>query len=382
MAGYKPPTSRCYICPSTTNLFPCSRCSAVEYCSPSHQSQDATRHSTECNNIHESHQRFQTVHNGIKQTYNVTDEGMLPLFNRYIDGALFKHPLSIEYLTASEEYSNSLLSVEGSVAALELVYEHAVWMHCIAHDQNEPGFFVTAALLRMGRDEVCFRYLRAHEDDGAVRSMHSPAVELRRDLLGGFVNQPGIVDMLWGKIKIGEYITATSGLAAMLILFWWINDLKNIENFREVEGWLIQNLNRDVVYMIAETIPQTDFVRTKRLYENDNQKLIEKMETWMEYYFLKLAYQHAGIWQRLLEGIDNNGRFSSQFGSANLPAELCWRAWKDTPGAAEYLRGMVPKAVQWFKEKESLEQVKVAGGIRVDWEEEQMILFGEFLSTV
>lgn len=257
-------------------------------------------------------------------------------------------------------------------------------MHNIASRYNEPGMFVTNSLLLRGEDRLCFRYARLREEDAVVRSFGAPAVELREALVEGFVDQPGILEMLWGEVDIMEYLTRESGLAIVLILFWWVRDLKDLESFREVEGWFVKKLNRDVVHMIVEVIPQSGFVLKERLYQDDNLELIKRLEVWMEYYFLKLYYQHNDFWTTLLEPIEHDGKFLSQSGSARGAVELCWRAWRNTPGAVDHVRGMIPKVEKWVKDRKDLvaEEERRLGPASVGWEEEQMIIFGGFLSVV
>ncbi|KAK6360569.1 hypothetical protein TWF730_006708 [Orbilia blumenaviensis] len=314
--------------------------------SPDHESQDSTRHSTECREVRETRRKYHRLHYCIEKKFGVDKEIVPALLGP--GGPLLGTLEAKGYISASDEYALALLKA-GSAAAIQLAYDHALWMHLVGGRFHYPGIYLSAALLLQGEDKLCFKYALVREKDAAQRLAHYPNIASRDALLSGFADQPDILEQLRDSVHGEKYISKESGYAITLILYWWIQDLRNLQKFREVEGWFTDRMNSDTVYLITKAIPDTGFVLKERLYAEDNAQLIEELNVWIRFYFLRVTYQHPAGWQTLVETIENGGIPSWQGGQDVRPEQCCWRAWRDTPGAVEFVNEMIPKAKKWVE---------------------------------
>ncbi|KAK6528060.1 hypothetical protein TWF281_009318 [Arthrobotrys megalospora] len=357
----------CYVCGSNFNLFACDRCLAIEYCGKDHQkhAQNSGLHTAECDAIHGARRDFQSATDAFKSFYGI-DETELP--NILSDSTVmsqYSNPHAIEYLNSLNLLAEVLIKL-GSPAALRLAYEHVLEMH-ILDDMNSGLLesFMTAVLLFQGEDQLCFQYITfsqntIHDDDYNDDDDMGPDYwsDHKETLLAGFSNQPSVLKQLSIPMDPYEGLTPKLGFPLLLIFFRWMEDLKNLENFRNVELHLTGRLNFDIARIIEKAIPQTDLVRKqfKTILRADIPELIKKLQARIEYTFLLVCMEESYIWHQLLESIENREITEpavtppTEVGdernraSERRAVQLLWRSWAEIPSAVKYVREILPRA--------------------------------------
>ncbi|KAF3933094.1 hypothetical protein ABW20_dc0109922 [Dactylellina cionopaga] len=263
--------------------------------------------------------------------------------------------LGTKYFVARLNLLKAILEVD-SDAALKLAFNHAVDLHLLSREEWQPRGITMVILLRLGEYQQFFEYIRFWTD-------REPSTDYDTDLnlnaLKVLEHRPKKVTMDPLKYtihggKIGEFASHSVEAETLCILMrlLCIQDLKDLERFQQIEHWLQQRTNFDVVKVIQKHIPETDVVAGNRgLWGKNNAELIRKMECWNQFSFYFVECWNTKFWSKLLK-IVGKGRLVKEeiqlVGDRRKFSELCWRLWRDVPGGIDFVRKFITEIEPFY----------------------------------
>ncbi|KAK6350648.1 hypothetical protein TWF718_003835 [Orbilia javanica] len=217
----------------------------------------------------------------------------------------------------------------------------------------------------MKEDQLCFTYLcsRWSRRD---RVTHLAGPEARTDLeaLERLISrkefEKDVLDGLESGVDTSDGTPNIVFQGTMVLLyFWWLEDLKNLQLIRSMENWLVRKLNFDIYTIIQSYMTETVVIQNHRnLLKKNNTSLIKKMERRMRYHFRSGHYMNGTFWEQML-GVSENDMVHSLVDNARLDNKGCSRLtgreedrkflnilywpFRNTPGVFEYVKKMIPE---------------------------------------
>ncbi|KAK6534780.1 hypothetical protein TWF281_006080 [Arthrobotrys megalospora] len=366
---------------STTNLLPCESCSQVHYCRRSHQSlslPDSTR-------IQEAITALSIAEQRLLEKYPIPeDRDVSKLTHIRIIFANLSVPISVPraLVDLTQSYANALRILiatyieVNTCSSLQSAYQLVLEFHYLKittplHSPGRPLEYTISTLLYMKEDQLCYSYIC-----GRWRRRNRETLRTRPEGLDDWEALQRLADREKFKKDVFEGlkkgVDTSDGLAdvqfqapMVLLYFWWVRDLKNLQLLKMMERWLVGRLNFDVYMMIREYMADTVVIRNRRdLMDEDKTALIKKMESRMRYHFRSGHYMNGTFWEQMLEVSENdmehtvveNARLECTDRSAfpgtpeadrRILSFLYW-PFRNTPGAFEYVRRMIPEIESSF----------------------------------
>ncbi|KAF3096109.1 hypothetical protein TWF102_006737 [Orbilia oligospora] len=373
----------CYICRSEIRPVTCKSCSTTQYRNTAHQSLDCERHLPDCTRIQEAINSVSIAEERLLERYftlpNLVDTAcsnsrrIIFMFTVWPS-----HPPFLGIIELQESYINALrilistyLEI-GTYLSLQRAYERVKEFHRLAlsfpgQSTGTPLEYTIPTLLYMKEDQICYTYLcsrwsrrdretllaepEARTDFEALERLWDPK-KFKKDVFDGLKRGVDATDGIRDVFSQGTMV---------LLYFWWISDLKNLQLIKSMESWLVRRMNFDIYTIIRSYMTETNVIQDQRdLLKANNTALMEKMERRMRYHFRCGHYMNGTFWEQMIEiseddmvhslvdnaRVDNKGRGrltpGRQEDDRKILNLLYW-PFKNTPGAFEYVEKMIPE---------------------------------------
>ncbi|EPS39418.1 hypothetical protein H072_6804 [Dactylellina haptotyla CBS 200.50] len=267
-----------------------------------------------------------------------------------------------KYTDAMDQYIRALLRVDGRKAT-ELAFEQILICHHIGQRlRGSILVYMTAALLQLGEGKLCVKYQLLWRTLSENCPLMEPDELKERYLLrvlvtnlGDDINDEYLSEMLDRRDR--SPICLQYATPQVLLEISWIQDLINLQNFRQLEGWFMNQLNYDVTYYIRGFLVDSDVVRGRPdLWRQDNEARIARLQAGQDALFKYISIRYASFWTDLITAIeDTSGTvgvwkepvadFSGALMMPRFPrvhamelVNLLHPIWKRTPGAVQWVK--------------------------------------------
>ncbi|KAF3318061.1 hypothetical protein TWF173_008800 [Orbilia oligospora] len=375
--------SSCYICRSKICPVTCKSCSTTQYCNTAHQSLDCERHLPDCTRIQEAINSISIAEERLLERYftlpNLVDRARSNTRRIIIMFVVWPlHPPFLGIIELQESYINALrilistyLEI-GTYLSLQRAYERVKEFHRLAlpfpgQSTGTPLEYTIPTLLYMKEDQICYTYLCSRwsrRDRGAP--LAEPEAKTDFEAMQRLLDPKKFRRDVFDGLKRG--VDATDGIpdvffqgTMVLLYFWWLRDLKNLQLIKSMEVWLVRKMNFDIYTIIRSYMMETNVIQDQRdLLEANNTALMEKMEIRMGYHFCCGHHVNGTFWEQMIQipeedmvhslvdnaRVDNKGRGRLTPGKQDDDRKilnLLYWPFKNTPGAFEYVEKMIPE---------------------------------------
>ncbi|EPS35645.1 hypothetical protein H072_10950 [Dactylellina haptotyla CBS 200.50] len=382
------PKRSCYTCGNLKGpLTPCPSCSAVQYCSDPHSSQDSKRHAYKCARIQLLRDLIRLIDDASHESEGLDDDELQETTRIQIArifasssghlpsdlGVLIRQVLIVTYLDVNTELSlllslDTIKQVHGLLSRRWISEVEDGPFHRLEHQPwkriDRAYILATTAMVRLGMDEQCYRYIRT------LGQFRGRCVEEKLITMDGVLGWKRVFDterglggegydaftdlkewVFWNQIPRPCYI-----VPIIILVHWWITDLEELAKAQEVGKALARRLNEDVVEVIKVFVLDTEVVRKrKELLRRDNSDLIAGLQRQREYFLKISCFQNPDFWRRVA-----NAARTEDFGWPILSRrkvvpgsrvadmdieelEALYPLVKNTPGLLEYIAGFFQK---------------------------------------
>ncbi|KAK6356935.1 hypothetical protein TWF718_001273 [Orbilia javanica] len=300
----------CKTCGSSSNLFNCGRCSAVQYCSIDHQTEDSKKHLPTCSRIWERLSPLQqcdklSLNDIISEDSAITNsipvDDLYPVTHRH--GTVQDVDLSLRV---------SLIKIcigQNTYASLKLA-THQIRM--LGRYRLVSQLIFVPTLLRTGADEICYRLLSLERRFSAnVKANGDRDVALRQ------LHQ-GVQDVMEKKFELGDIFEdlrhwvfwspmpyPRSMAALVFVLQTWIDDLEDAVQFDcTIAKFLRRRLNYDTVEIIRGYLFKTEaMMGNRKVLQDRARRALRELRGHQEYILRASCYSHREFWEQLMLGM-------------------------------------------------------------------------------
>ncbi|MCJ1465302.1 hypothetical protein MMC07_003919 [Pseudocyphellaria aurata] len=327
-----PLTPCCQLCSTSENLLRCSKCKVARYCSRNHQLSDWPQHRSACKAINTCQARLDHQEQELR---NQPDGDMFEPANVFEEhvGHFWGLYHTRPYMRARYALVEAILKIrtyDAVVAALGHVMD---CLRLCRSDNMGVRDFVPALLLRLGRDQECYDFVKwyattGNESDYDWGDMDEPFLDIKdADVL----ESP---QYLCGKYtQLGQPVSTTLMkirllLAARAGAQEW-DGLRSSQIFNQLEGEAIQNGTGDNArepLEVIEVLLKSHVTMLHQAVVNSNK------------YF----------WPALISPerhLDARPEYYSSGSEAEMQLVLQRHhdAWRESPGALEVIKAIIDK---------------------------------------
>ncbi|KAK6516896.1 hypothetical protein TWF506_006780 [Arthrobotrys conoides] len=298
----------CQKCGNTSNLFYCGRCSAVQYCSAAHQTQDSKQHLPACSRIWDRLSPIQqceelplddilSVDSPI--TSSIPADNTYPVFNTH--GTVRQVDQSLRM---------SLIGIcikQNTHASLKLAIEQ---IRMLARYRIAPPLFFVPILLRMGADGICYNLLSIERRITACEKEGGETVALQRlyreaqSIMEGEEFGCDVFEDLRHWVFWSPMPSPRSMAALVFVLQVWIDDLENAVQFdRTIATSLRRKLNYDTVEIIRGYLFETEvMIGNRKVLQDRAEKVLQELKRHQDYVLKASCYSNREFWEQLILG--------------------------------------------------------------------------------
>ncbi|KAF3936735.1 hypothetical protein ABW19_dt0201571 [Dactylella cylindrospora] len=351
----------CYVCHSTENLFSCTTCNCVEYCSTSHKTLDEPRHSPECEIVKDLLQKSLDAEKPLREHYPDPDNtvGVTPV------DLLEDPPSSISFMESGREYLKSRVALLreylkfGTSKALENAEAEVLHLHWVCRYGGGSRTLTTALMLRGNGHQRCYSYVAWWNDHfcaccwGEKARPGNVLIHPEKYVRDPFEPVDNLAPL--GGLPDTEY---SIPIAFLKIL--WVEELKDLERFKSVEGWFRTKLNYDVTEVIRGQMVDSDVLKERsELWRKDNTELIEKLKDQVRVLVEDVESRSMFFWERLLEAVEgrlgepdpDDEESGGRRGDTRYLVEVYADVWKGRERPLKVIKGKLVKEIPEARKK-------------------------------
>ncbi|KAK6534184.1 hypothetical protein TWF281_005517 [Arthrobotrys megalospora] len=299
----------CQICGTTSNLFNCGKCSAVQYCSGAHEAEDSKRHLSPCSRIWERLYAIQQCEELPLDDILTPDSPIVGLIPIDSVDPVFHTQSTVGQVDRS--LRNSLINIcikLNTYASIKLAIEQ---IRMLSRYRIASPLAFVPALLKTGADRICYNLLsierriaacdRNDGDEEVVldRFYREAQKVIEQEEVGCDVFEDLGRWIFWSPMP------APRSMAALIfVLQVWIVDLENTARFdRTIASYLRGRLNYDTVEVIRGYLFESEAMggNIKVMHDRDG-KLLQELKSHQDYVLKASCYSCREFWEQLVLG--------------------------------------------------------------------------------
>lgn len=327
-------TPRCGLCSSKDHLLRCSGCKVMPYCSKEHQVAHRNDHKLACNAVRHARDHLKREEDALRA--NPGDGFMLPadVFNTQV-GHFWGIFGTRDYMRARHAFVTALGKIKTFDAA-QTALDHVMDILRLNRGDNMAvRDAVPALLLRLGRDQDCYDFVKwwqtaGQKSDFDWGDMSLPFLNLKNE--DAFES----VEYLCGRWRSISHVSAITLLKIKLLL-----DLKSLRN----SAFLDDQVPREIVDNIQRFVPQSSIILTKKKMMDRSSCVshIAKLSSQVDQLYATVETSNKHFWPALLNPKKHLNTRVDMYSPGSLQeAQLILQqsidSWIEIPGVLDIIK--------------------------------------------
>lgn len=323
----------CAVCASSQNLSKCGGCKAVQYCGGDHQKEHWSSHKSDCSKVKKAQRQIE------REIQQMRDDEPHENYFETDVGHFWDIHETRPYMRARFAHIEAILKIKSYAAAKAGLENLMDLLRLCRGDNMGVRSLVPAQLLRVGQEQKAYDFVKWYQTEGQRGDYDWGDMSLP------FLNIEG-ADVFEAPSHLKSRWVDLAYIAAILLLkVKIVLDLSALDHSSMVGNMVPQ----EVLDIIRAQTPSTAIVRENKSLADgvDHKELIAKLESQIKDLIAStnIANKH------LLPAIVNPGSNLTarpQMYSHGTPAQMqlslqySYDAWKETPGAIQYLKSKLP----------------------------------------